>query len=862
MEEPAIDPQLTGDPQPQSQVTLPTRNHDDIDNASDGQGNNEGGEKRRKLNLLKCKQCRDARKKVGYKVTRERATYGLFYIQGSRTLINTMTVFMVGVHQSKCRRRTRLVQPSKKASASSGHRLPGNIYSTTDLLSNEPQLTIYKCFPVDRVWPQKCDRCIQHRPHQLACSEPQMNTRKRGPNQPKDNEKEKYPKLPRRSKTLSISDRQEAQSKEGSDSDDDGSSEEDIIYDRPRRNLRGIKRERLPVSERLSPSGEIKTQRPASAYLTLAEGEFRILQLDPGRKEDKIICSLVTASKNNPIEYEAISYLWGVRQSSKEIQLRDPQGKVHRIFIRSNVYAALRDLRHPKETRSFWVDALCINYSEKDKAEQNRLIAMKLYIFQHAVNNCVWLGEEESSKAGLKFVSRILDLSGIDKLVRDENEIQGWVSFVALLKNTIFSRLWLVQEIAVAQNVTLHCGQPAIQYRDLVEAVAIFTSFRVEISELFRQNNLNPKDLADRKLTMAENFINVSTNALRITNSGKAQRRLSLEALVSELKDLAASNPLDRIYSVLAIAKDGPPFEEDITQHNGPLGIDYDKTVLELYQDFVVQAIHRSQSLDIICRYWASSSEQLPTWVRPLQSTQPIADIDVSERIYPDSLVGLPDHNYYHASRGTVAHVRSSPPSNSITSLFTHGVCIDTISKLGGRAPEGIILYEWLQLGNCVTTEETKATEEFWRTLVADRGPNGSNTPSWYTRAFLYCLHHLTPTGDINTNRLIHECEAQKSPLVVDFLRRVQRVIWNRKFLVSKNNKWIGLAPMAAKVDDLICILDGCSVPVVLRPCLRTGTDRPEVFYQLVGECYVHGMMDGEAKETGSEYVEEDFELR
>ena len=138
MEEPAIDPQLTGDPQPQSQVTLPTRNHDDIDNASDGQGNNEGGEKRRKLNLLKCKQCRDARKKVGYKVTRERATYGLFYIQGSRTLINTMTVFMVGVHQSKCRRRTRLVQPSKKASASSGHHLPSIIYSTTDLLPNEP----------------------------------------------------------------------------------------------------------------------------------------------------------------------------------------------------------------------------------------------------------------------------------------------------------------------------------------------------------------------------------------------------------------------------------------------------------------------------------------------------------------------------------------------------------------------------------------------------------------------------------------------------------------------------------------------------------------------------------------------------
>jgi hypothetical protein len=710
-----------------------------------------------------------------------------------------------------------------------------------------------------------------------------MNTRKRGPNQPKDNEKEKEKekekdtKLPRRSKTLSVSDRQEAQSKEGSDDDEDGSSDEDPVYNRPSRNLalgKGIKRERSPGPEPSSPSAAGKeTQRPASAYLPLAEGQFRILQLDPGGKEDPITCSFVTASKGQPLKYEAISYLWGVVQSSNQIQLRDSQGKVHSIWIRSNVYAALRDLRHPKIITFFWVDALCINHSNTNKTEKNRLVTMKPYIFRNAVNNCFWLGEDDSSKAALKFVSRILDLSGIDKLVQDNDAIQGWVAFVSLLKNPVFSRLWLVEEVAVARNVTLHCGQPAIHYRDLVEAVSIFTSFRVQISDLFRQNNLNYKDLVDRKVTIAESFINVSTNALRATNSG-IQRRHSLEALVSQLKDLTTTDPLDRIYSVLAIAKDGPSFEEatdmehpDTIENSESLKIDYNKSPLEVYQDFVVRAIERSQSLDIICRYWASSASSevtLPTWVRPLQSTQPRVNINVSERTDPDSLVGLPDHNYYHASRGTVAHVRSSPPSNSIASLFTHGVRIDTISKLGGRAPQGIILSEWRQLGNCATMKEAKASEDFWRTLVADRGPDGSNTPSWYTRAFLYCIA-LTPTGDIDTNRLIDTCKAEESSLVVDFLYRVQSVIWNREFLVSKNNRWIGLAPMDAKVDDVICILDGCSVPVVLRPCSRdmgTRTDERGSFYQFVGECYVHGMMDGEAKEPGSGYVEEEFELR
>ena len=63
-----IDPRLFDDDptqiQPRGQPdTLPSRNLDNADDASDEQAP-EGSGKRRKLNLLKCKQCRDARKKV------------------------------------------------------------------------------------------------------------------------------------------------------------------------------------------------------------------------------------------------------------------------------------------------------------------------------------------------------------------------------------------------------------------------------------------------------------------------------------------------------------------------------------------------------------------------------------------------------------------------------------------------------------------------------------------------------------------------------------------------------------------------------------------------------------------------------
>jgi hypothetical protein len=79
------------------------------------------------------------------------------------------------------------------------------------------------------------------------------------------------------------------------------------------------------------------------------------------------------------------------------------------------------------------------------------------------------------------------------------------------------------------------------------------------------------------------------------------------------------------------------------------------------------------------------------------------------------------------------------------------------------------------------------------------------------------------------------------------YLERVQNVVWCRKFFLTKPGSgtparppMFGLAPDKAAVGDLLCILYGCSVPVVLRK-LAHGQ------YQFIGECYVHGMMDGEA---------------
>lgn len=52
------------------------------------------------------------------------------------------------------------------------------------------------------------------------------------------------------------------------------------------------------------------------------------------------------------------------------------------------------------------------------------------------------------------------------------------------------------------------------------------------------------------------------------------------------------------------------------------------------------------------------------------------------------------------------------------------------------------------------------------------------------------------------------------------------------------------MAPTAAQKGDLIVILFGGQTPFLLRK-LESEVDD----YALIGECYVHGIMDGEATE-------------
>jgi hypothetical protein len=183
--------------------------------------------------------------------------------------------------------------------------------------------------------------------------------------------------------------------------------------------------------------------------------------------------------------------------------------------------------------------------------------------------------------------------------------------------------------------------------------------------------------------------------------------------------------------------------------------------------------------------------------------------------------------------------------------LTVKGYCLDEISEVSNRVAGGMIHCEALEMGGWLKKESNeedreKVPEQLWRTLVADRGPNATSAPAWYHRACLECLDWADENGDLNTNEL-KKTDGVPSTIIM-FLERVQRVIYNRRFFKTKGrpgrSPLLGLAPPNSKPGDHICIIYGCSVPVLLT---KAKNSESENLYEVVGECYVHGMMDGEA---------------
>jgi hypothetical protein len=71
------------------------------------------------------------------------------------------------------------------------------------------------------------------------------------------------------------------------------------------------------------------------------------------------------------------------------------------------------------------------------------------------------------------------------------------------------------------------------------------------------------------------------------------------------------------------------------------------------------------------------------------------------------------------------------------------------------------------------------------------------------------------------------------------FAARMAEVKDGNRMFRTRDHR-LGLGPISTQKGDEVWILDTAAVPFILRP-------RPDGSRQVIGECYIHGIMHGEA---------------
>lgn len=212
----------------------------------------------------------------------------------------------------------------------------------------------------------------------------------------------------------------------------------------------------------------------------------------------------------------------------------------------------------------------------------------------------------------------------------------------------------------------------------------------------------------------------------------------------------------------------------------------------------------------------------LPSWVAqvsraPLLSYfSPGIHQQISSRSNADPLVGHPQdgHRNYSAAQTKPLEFfkfRRRPLLNHY-SLFLKGFMLEEVEEVSDVSRGGNIPKTWLELAGWHDLNNDPPIE-FWRTLVAGRGRDNRNPPHYYATACREsAIRGGIASGSIDTAALINN---ERNSIVAEFCRRLQAAIWNRR-LFKTNRGTLGLAIEVEK-GDKVCILYGCSVPVVLH---------------------------------------------
>ncbi|PMD52624.1 HET-domain-containing protein [Hyaloscypha bicolor E] len=152
--------------------------------------------------------------------------------------------------------------------------------------------------------------------------------------------------------------------------------------------------------------------------------------------------------------YVALSYCWGDPSNRVEIIVSDSK-----VSVTTSLETALRRLRR-EGSLSVWADALCIN--QADVVERSLQIRQMRAIYCRAKCVLSWLVDWSGWEASVASVKRLstafIALEDNDAVPQRVVDCVNWLDLASLFHQPYWTRAWVVQEMAVAAELKILCG--------------------------------------------------------------------------------------------------------------------------------------------------------------------------------------------------------------------------------------------------------------------------------------------------------------------------------------------------------------------------------------------------------------------
>lgn len=653
----------------------------------------------------------------------------------------------------------------------------------------------------------------------------------------------------------------------------------------------------------------------------LEESCIRLLTIKPGNAADPLQLHLSTVSLDTSPEYEAISYCWG-DATLTNAALCD-QYDVSITTSLFGALTELRYAAETRTVWADALCIDQTNVDDKTQQVQlfHRIYsqATRTLIWlgpdeldpRQSLRDAPKLIQEGLTFARTLTTYSDSQASGTGNVVAQRPEDippslldHDWSFLKAIFSRPWFGRKWIVQEVALAKDVMVAIGGGVrFPWRDLAMLSDVLLALDAS-SALVRNLSQADRQTSPESLGIGTTWGGAMYNANMIMTIQNHRADSTLLDAVVATMGFQCTDPHDCVYGISSLPGQGPM-----------MSADYTVSVRETFTRFAEICLVEGQSLKVLglapdklmfpVQRDIERLPELPSWVPDLRLIGQMP-----------SLVSFGTDAFstqrFHAGGHDVK------PTLSISGNILHcrGIIIDSVGALVEKSlvervgnsfsevrasmlksmpirdnfarMKETVLGEWLQ-ACCVCALNGATSSNLWpdssslpprvdeaqkgsdvksliqlrpspellsalsRTMMCDWGDKESQ-PTLEAEELKLVRDLLTYVFD---SRQDHSAELPHSLTGEDSAFNTSMAKWStvRRFCFTSNGRLGQLAP-GSEPGDCICVLGGGEVPLVIRPTSGDGKG----MYKLIGECYLDGIMDGEAWKL-SDHVVEDISL-